>query len=201
MSFSDTYQRAIDDNFGKDPNCFVWQRPSLPQLQHQFADGLAKDLDAIGGHWEYLKAHPAIAKDIPEEPGLYMFVWSYFLRLNCGVERPTERFPVVLYVGQAGGGELASSRGTLRSRFVSEYRRLLEDNPSGLWATKPARDRNGRLSAGLSLRPLEYWWLSVARTKSDQLMSLEKRLVVLYDPPLNSELRFRPRTTTPRKAF
>lgn len=129
-----------------------------------------------------------------------MFVWSYFLALNCGPSRE-QRFPVVMYIGQAGGGPLAGPRGTLRSRFVSEYRRLLESSPSVLWAPKPSRDRKGRLEAGLCLRPLEYWWLVVERAHVQQIMSLEKRLVVLYDPPLNSDLRFSSRGGSPRKAF
>jgi hypothetical protein len=157
--------------------------------------------DDLAGHaspWERAIAVESLADSLPDEPGLYMFVWRPAIRLNMADESQGS-FHQVLYIGQAGG---AGQRGnTLRNRF-KDYKKHLRGNPERLWTEEPPTARADRLTYYLSLRPLEFWFATVE--DRSMIQNLENRLINLYNPPLNNRSRPRLRArlnTTPQPAL
>jgi hypothetical protein len=156
---------------------------------------LQDDLKQHASLWHCLKAGTDIADQLPERPGLYMFVWC--AAMNVYMADATERnFHQILYIGQAGGSR---SRGnTIRNRF-KDYRKYLRGEPESLWAGSQLSRRDDHLSHYLALRPLEYWFATVAN--QDMIPSLEQRMIELYNPPGNIQgrprLRVRPQPPRP----
>jgi hypothetical protein len=181
-------QQALDEFPDREPYSFELTRPNRLQLDQQYARRLAQDLSSLGVQWESRLAHASIRSELPDEPGLYMFVWRPFCELTRAESGLGERFPIVLYVGRAGGTGL---RTTLRARFTSGYESYLGGHPREMWAKSPPGSREERLRACLTLRPLEYWWMAIPRSNEDQIQGLETRLIKVFDPPLNSDKRYR----------
>lgn len=138
----------------------------------------------VGSAWEVRTAQPDLYQQLPMGPGLYMFVWHPALQLMGAYEATARSFPWILYIGQAGGG---SSNNTLRDRYKNEYSKLLNGDPGKLFASNAPVNRSDRMKRYLRLRPLEYWWTEIADQQKIPL--LEKRLVNLLQPPLNSQHR------------
>lgn len=134
-------------------------------------------LDGIGAEWEAHRATPGLARSLPREPGLYMFVWRPSFRVRLGNGEPAS-FRRVLYVGRAGG---PGSGNTLRGRYGG-YTALLADGAAAADWPK-ARDR--RLAALFQLRDLRYWCAPVS--DGTALPAMEKRLIELLDPPGNRD--------------
>jgi len=135
-------------------------------------------------HWERKSATPNLAASLPRQNGIYMFVWVPGLTFEFHDGKPPHDVAWVLYVGKAGigGGE----NDTFRDRYRSEYQHYVGRDPTPLWA--PAAEslaRDKRLARYLVLRPLQYWYLPV--TKVEYIPILEKRLLRLFRPPLNTQ--------------
>lgn len=151
-------------------------RPSCEAIQETFL--------ATTTPWEVHKATANLGKgtSLPDEQGLYMFVWRPFFSFSKADET-REHFPVILYVGSTGN---AVSDGTIRSRFAGEYSKLLvtdgnlahEEIPEGQMT------RESKLKFGLSLKPLEFWCSVV--TKAENINRLENHLLRMIRPPLNT---------------
>ncbi|MFG2716880.1 hypothetical protein ACGFW5_01015 [Streptomyces sp. NPDC048416] len=140
---------------------------------------LQDDLKRHASPWETLTAVESIASSIPDEPGLYMFVWRPAIKLVMA-DRSEGSFHQVLYIGHAGGaGELGN---TLRNRF-KDYKKHLRGNPEDLWIREPPTTREGRLTHYLALHPLEFWFATV--DDRSMIKNLEDRLIHLYNPPIN----------------
>jgi len=132
-------------------------------------------------HWDRYIATPYLADQLPKERGIYMFVWSPGPSFAFGDGKPPFSASWILYVGKAGtpGGQAD----TFRDRYRT-YRRFLEGHPRNLWV-RPSGPRSRRelLETYLTLRPLEFWCLSV--TDLEYIPTLERRILHLLQPPLN----------------
>jgi hypothetical protein len=158
------------------------------------------------GSWERLSALPSAVQEIPNEPGLYMFVWCPPLRLRfedpiqvCEARATNEYFVThyVIYVGQAGGG---GGGGSLRARFRTEYSRILDKrSPEELFSRSQPKGRRERLERYLSLEPLEYWFMVTQDTS--HLKVLERSLQELLNPPGIAQNRASLYKAETRKAF
>jgi hypothetical protein len=160
---------------------------------------LSEMLSEIGSEWEIRAAQPDLYYQLPMQAGLYMFVWNPALRFTAAVTPRERRFPWVLYIGQAGAN---SSSNTLRSRYKSEYAKLLNGDPGELFSRHMPTNRDERMSRYLRLRPLEYWWKEIA--DQSVIWKLERALVAMLQPPLNSQHnrgRIPVRRGTPTNAF
>lgn len=151
-------------------------------LDAERCDSLSADIRTFCGSdgWEVRKATSSLGRYLPDECGLYMFVWKPHLTVPLAVGHEDRRLWFVIYVGQAGGD---GGSGTLRSRYTSEYRKYVAKDPERLWANDEPVDREGRLGCFLNLEDLEYWF--VASTDFSRLLSLERRLIRILNPPLN----------------
>ena len=94
-----------------------------------------------------------------------------------------ERFCWVLYVGKAG--ERDGTRDTIKNRYQQEYSKYVGQNATCLWEDTAAESREQRLSRYLTLRPLEYWFLTLDDVRDIQV--LERKLIRLLRPPLNQQ--------------
>jgi hypothetical protein len=137
-------------------------------------------LAALGHSWMNKKATEKLWQQLPEEPGLYMFVWAPRLTMNLEKE-PTkpQRFRWVLYVGKTGD----KSAMTLRQRYKGEYSKYVGRDPEVLWNKDEPKGRPARLDRYLRIQPLEYWYMVIH--ERPKINHLEKRLVALLSPPLN----------------
>ncbi|MET8170983.1 hypothetical protein [Streptomyces clavifer] len=150
--------------------------PMLDVPAHRLLQG---DLKRHASPWEKLTAVESIASSIPDDPGLYMFVWRPAIKFAMA-DRSEGGFHQVLYIGHAGGaGELGN---TLRNRF-KDYKKHLRGNPEDLWTREPPTTRAGRLTHYLALHPLEFWFATV--DDRSMIRNLEGRLIHLYNPPIN----------------
>lgn len=159
---------------------------------------LQDDLRADASPWEAHVAAESLTDVLPEQPGLYMFVWRPSIRLVMADETESS-FHQVLYIGQAGGSGQGGN--TIRNRF-KDYRKHLRGDPEALWTQEPPTTRTARLTHYLALRPLEFWFSTVE--DRSKIRNLESRLINLYNPPLNSQSRPRLRarvSTIPRPAL
>ncbi|MFJ9915541.1 hypothetical protein [Actinacidiphila glaucinigra] len=144
---------------------------------------LQDDLRMHASLWDSVLATEDLHRSLPDEPGLYMFVWRPSIRLAMA-DQTESSFHQVLYIGQAGG---SGQRGnTLKNRY-KDYRRHLRGNPEDLWTREPPTSRAGRLTHYLSLRPLEFWYATVE--DRSLIKNLEARLINLYNPPINNQNR------------
>ncbi|MGV9303844.1 hypothetical protein ACWDLG_10775 [Nonomuraea sp. NPDC003727] len=159
---------------------------------------LQDDLRVEASPWEVHVAVPSLTDILPEQPGLYMFVWRPSIRLAMA-DCSQASFHQVLYIGQAGGSGQGGN--TIRNRF-KDYCKHLRGDPEVLWTQEPPTTRSARLTHYLALRPLEFWFATVE--DRPKIKNLESRLINLYNPPLNSQNgpRLRARvSTTPRPAL
>lgn len=143
---------------------------------------LSEMLFKVGSDWEIRIAQPDLYHQLPTRPGLYMFVWNPVFKLTAAIEPKIRSFPWILYIGQTGAGP---SNNTLRKRYKNEYAKHINGNPGDLFAHDAPANRSERISRYLGLRPLEYWWKEMG--DKDPISMLEKALVTLFQPPLNSQ--------------
>lgn len=160
-------------------------------------ESLVKSIHQGGSKWERMVATPALAAMLPAERGLYMFVWRPMLALKFAQPPNEERFCWVLYVGKAGQSDGTSD--TLKDRYGSEYCKYVAKDATCLWDETPAESREERLSRYLTLRPLEYWYLTLDNVRDIEV--LEKRLIRMLRPPLNQQHGRRLRPGKPVPAF
>lgn len=156
----------------------------LRLLDEAGSKALSADLSRDAQPWEMRVATKRTWEMVPDEPGLYMFVWRPFFRFevteggNVGLER-------VLYLGQAGAGQYRQA--TLRSRYKSGYSKYFPGDPAQLWDEREVIQRNARLERYLTLRPLEFWFTVVQNR--EQIGLLEDRLIQMLNPPINRDRR------------
>jgi len=171
--------------------------PSVSRLiDVQHCETVSKWLRNLGVKWERVAATPTLGDSLPDERGLYMFVWCPKLTLEF--DGPPHRYQPswVLYVGKAGveGG----THDTIRQRYVSEYSKHVGRDPNCLWDTQTTDNREARLSRYLSVRPLEYWHLVLPTVKD--IEHLERTLIKIFNPPLNRQHGAKLRATTTEPA-
>lgn len=160
-------------------------------------DRLNRSIHQSDCKWERLIATPTLALQLPDQRGLYMFVWRPQLALKFAHAPLEERFCWVLYVGKAGQKDAASD--TIRNRYQSEYFKYVGKDATCLWDTTPAENREQRLARFLTLRPLEYWFLILENVWDIEV--LERKLIRMLRPPLNQQHGRRLRPGKPVPAF
>ncbi|CAL9297387.1 hypothetical protein SUDANB180_04859 [Streptomyces sp. enrichment culture] len=152
----------------------------LRMLDGESCRQLDQDLREFASPWEVHQATDNLAPALPDEPGLYMFVWRPQFQFTVDSRPSYGSFPQLLYVGQAGASK-SDSGNTIRQRY-KEYRRYLRANPESLWTDSDPKTREQRLSRYLPLRPMEFWCTTVM--DRNRIRGLEKRLIRLWNPPL-----------------
>ena len=180
-----------------EPASILQFQPSVELLiDSQHCQAINSVLHSPGTMWERKKAVDVLGQSLPDSPGLYMFVWRPELTLKF-VNSETERFAWVIYVGKAGTED--GKRDTIKQRYVSEYSKYVGKNPSSLWDSSVVENREARLTRYLTLRPLEYWYLTMLDIR--EILLLEKRLIKLLRPPLNMQHGVKLRPGKPVPAF
>ena len=177
--------------------------PSIARLMDSDeCRGLASVLHGVSLKWERKAATSSLWTMLPEERGLYMFVWCPDLMFRCENRSDSdlstaEYFRWVLYIGKAGVEEGQSD--TLRDRYRNGYAKYVGEDPSSLW-DKPQENpkREAMLERYLTLRPLEFWYLSVGDI--NEIRVLEKKLIKTLNPPLNKQHGKRLLVGTPEPA-
>ncbi len=159
-------------------------------LDAAFCREIARQLAEGGRRWEIHRATADLWQQIPDRPGLYMFVLCPNLTLRQAHPEKDVTIPQTLYVGRAGS---ASGSGTLRARYKSEYRNYVANDPDLLWEETADLDRKASLRKYLNVAPLQYWYLEVENR--NYIRGLEAALIKLLNPPLNIQgtLKMRPR--------
>jgi hypothetical protein len=148
-----------------------------------------------GAKWERRKATNSLHKSLPSIRGVYMFVWRPCLTLRFDPHDEMQVVTFVLYVGKAGVEGGVSD--TIQSRYQGEYSKYIARDASSLWEEKVPETREERLEKYLTLRPLEYWFLPVERVRD--IVQMEKQLIKMLRPPLNTQhgVRLRPGKSEP----
>ncbi len=189
---------SVSSTAGRDAFSRIVQRhreedsPSLPievgllrMLDAASCQQLDQDLREFCSSWEIHQATENLAPALPDEPGLYMFIWRPHFQFQVDSRPSYGSFPQLLYVGQAGASS-ADYGNTIRQRYKG-YLRYLRANPEGLWAASDPQTREQRLSRYLPLRPMEFWCTTVP--DRHRIRGLERRLIRLWNPPLNESDR------------
>jgi hypothetical protein len=156
----------------------------LRLLDEAGSKALSADLTRHAQPWEMRAAANRTWEMVPDEPGLYMFVWRPFFRFEVTGGRNVD-LEQVLYLGQAGAGKYRQA--TLRSRYKSGYSRYFPGDPARLWEEREVVQRHGRLQRYLALRPLEFWFTVIE--DREQIALLEDRLLQLLNPLINRDRR------------
>jgi hypothetical protein len=180
MADQNQWQMAIARNQSLD-TLTVPFNPSVRLLQDQnFRTALDQDLASSASNWEVRKATARLARQLPDQPGLYMFVWNPSSPTFIQDSNRTFCFSWILYIGKTGSD---GSRNTIRSRYQQEYASYMDADPNNFWDEKLPLDRKSRLKTLLSLSPLEYWYSTIENTA--EINRLEERLIQIFRPPGN----------------
>lgn len=164
-------------------------------IDGDFCKGIDKIIHEAGTTWERRIAVESLGTSLPDERGLYMFVWRPELTFRFSAAPQTERPCWALYVGKAGTED--GTKDTIRQRYLSEYSKYVGRDASCLWDAKDAVERHDRLARYLTLRPLEYWFLPMLNVRDIGL--LERKIIKLLNPPLNRQhgVKIKPGKTVP----
>ena len=168
-----------------DPSPTLEFRPPIARLiDADHCMMLTEELREHGTPWTIKKATPTLWQQLPEAPGLYMFVWRPTFKVDLAAPNcdQGQTFAWVLYVGRTGADQ---SGNRLRSRYKGGYAKYLDGDPAGLWETDQPISREARLCRYLLLQPLEYWWTEIEN--AERIAILERRLVTMLSPPLNKQ--------------
>ena len=152
-------------------------------IDHEYCLNLNELLLQEGYKWEKRKATSELGISLPDEAGLYMFVWKPTFSLTFDSGTVEEYLSWVLYIGQAGGKE--EETGTIKKRYTGEYYKYIGKDISQLWEKDEITKREQLLARYLTLRPLEYWFLTV--DNKSEIHLLERKLIKLLRPPLNRQ--------------
>jgi hypothetical protein len=150
-----------------------------------------------GARWERRIATHDLHESLPKTRGIYMFVWRPCLTLRFDPPRDLDPVTLVLYVGKAG--VVDGTHDTFKARYQNEYCRYVARDASVLWEETAEDSREARLGRYLTLRPLDYWFLEVEQIRDIAL--LEKQLIRMLRPPLNTQHGARFRLGKPEPAF
>ncbi|MEV5484005.1 MULTISPECIES: hypothetical protein [Streptomyces] len=199
MAGRDAFTRMVQRHREEDSPALPIEVGLLRMLDADNCQQLDQDLREFASPWEVHQATENLAPALPDEPGLYMFVWRPQFQFQVDGRPAQGSFPQLLYVGQAGASK-SDCGNTIRQRY-KEYRRYLRASPESLWTDSEPKTREQRLSRYLPLRPMEFWCTTV--TDRHRIRGLEKRLIRLWNPPLNDSDRpkLRGRLGAPRAAW
>jgi hypothetical protein len=157
----------------------------LRLLDQAGSEHLREDLRKVGQPWEIMTATERAWEAVPDEPGLYLFVWRPWFAFDVVDTQPCGDLRQVLYVGKAGTDDAGRRTGSsLRQRYRS-YSKHLRSDPDVLWSRSEPRTRSELLDRYLCLRPLEYWFTTVERY--EHVPVLEDRLIKMLNPPCNRQ--------------
>lgn len=165
--------------------------PLSYQLDQEYCKVLNNELP---GNWEVRRATKGLWRTLPEECGIYMFVFQLPLQLTA--ERQKIRPHYILYIGRAGD---ENSTRTFRDRYKGEYDKYIEGDPAALWEDKPVSSRAEKLRKYLTIYPLEYWFYRIE--DRSKISSIESKLIRFLNPPLNTVGKARLRKKTEVPAF
>jgi hypothetical protein len=171
-------QDALDSRLEQDMPPIEWGVDPRVPIDRRRLDVLSKLLANHGTKWACYEANESALRLIPDEQGLYMFVWRIPLLFD------TERyggfcFRQVMYVGRAG----PDGSSTVRDRFKREYLKYIQADPSFLWSARGST-RAERLGRLLLLRELEFW-VCYQRDSDRSLQNWEDDLIKVFSPPGN----------------
>jgi hypothetical protein len=152
----------------------------LVDIDH--CEQIQKFIHSHGSKWEKRSAISSLGDSLPNEQGVYMFVWTpkFSFEFDTGIVEPINW---IVYVGKAGIND--GKNDTIKSRYISEYRHYLGCNPSMLWDSKAIECREQRLKKFLNLWPLSFWYLPLGETTPREIELAERQLIRLFNPPLN----------------
>lgn len=190
------WKKAVNRHGAKE----ALQVPFCPSIRfahdEDFCQTLDYDLRAIGSSWEIRKATKSLWKLLPDEKGIYMFIWKLDGLPFYHDKSIKHEFTFCTYVGQAGAN---NSNNTLKTRYKQEYSKYLEAMPDDFWADQLPDDRKTKLKLILTMSPIYYWFLSIS--DDAKILNLESRLIQLLRPPGNSVGRRVLKPRTPVQAF
>lgn len=194
---SDAFSTAVALHRDVDITPITFQPPLLPLLDPSHCTAWEQELKKHATKWEMRRATVDLWYQLPDKAGLYMFVWRPAFHFEMEGQAGPHAFSWVLYLGLAGAG---TSKNTLRARYKGEYSKYVAGDPAKLFANLTGRGRKDLMERWLLLQPLEYWWAEVRDTT--RLAELEKQLIKLLGPPLNTQHRkLRTRESTRGPAF
>jgi hypothetical protein len=154
--------------------------PCIERLvDRDLCESVLRITQTLGVCWERYMAHDTLDSQLPAERGVYMFVWRPGISFSFTATQQ-QTLPWILYVGKAGTSEGVAD--TLPARYKT-YRRYIGKSPVLLWNRIPPRTREERLARYLTLRPLEYWFITMKEVS--EISRLEKHLIKLFRPPIN----------------
>jgi len=179
----DEFRRAIS-RFRDTPASGLFFAPALEKfLDESVVRDIQEEFRGNGLKWERLNATPALASQLPRLRGIYMFVWTPGPVFEFASGSHRHHTAWILYIGKAGVEGGASD--TFQDRYRHAYQRYVGGDPSVVWDGElPGAGREDRLKRYLTLRPLQYWYLPL--TDVGYIPILERRLVQLFRPPLNT---------------
>lgn len=153
-------------------------------------------LHGFGAKWERRPAQRALGESLPNEQGLYMFVWTpkFEFQFDTGKSDPIHW---IVYVGKAG--IVDGKCDTIKSRFQSEYKYYVGCDSAALWDSTPTENREQRLKKYLNLWPLNFWYMPLGGVPVKDIELAERQLIRLFNPPLNvtHTRRLRPSKSEP----
>lgn len=166
----------------------------LVDLEH--CQQIQKFVHGQGIKWERRPALASLGHSLPNERGLYMFVWTpkFAFEFDTGTK---EAVNWILYVGKAGITD--GKCDTIKNRYMSEYRHYVGCNPSSLWESVIVENREQRLKKYLNLWPLHFWYMPLSSATNQDIELAERQLIRLFNPPLNitHTRRLRPSKSEP----
>jgi len=196
---TDPFARHVLRQRDQDSPALTVEWGLLRMLDQPACTNLQEELKLLAQPWEIRKATKTLDKDLPETPGLYMFVWRPVFSFDVADESISGSLFQVLYVGMAGAATKKNSgKGNLRQRY-RDYKKYINEDLTAIWKNTPAGTRHERMMRYLALHPLEYWFTTVE--EKEEIPLLEDRLIKLLNPPLNLIGKPRLRTGSPRPAF
>lgn len=190
------HNRILAKNRNKDAPPLTFNFPPTLCLDQGYCEALSEELCIIGQEWEILPATPETYQRIPDQCGIYLFVWNPHFKLRS--ENGNHDLRQVLYVGKAN-----ATHSTLRSRYKQEYSKIIHSDLAVFWSSNDPKNREERLKKYLNLDVLEYWFLAVENTTAI-IDDLESDLIKLLLPPANSHSKnrvIRAKPEKPKTAF
>lgn len=169
--------------------------PILRAIDQNECDGIGELLERESVVWQKSEAKQVLHEILPKKFGLYMFVHTSLLHLKFDPigSRCAQR--QILYVGKANGSAIDSS--TIKSRYQREYSRYFNCTPA-LTANDP-ENREDIFKLAFNLISLEFWW-SECRNR-EIIDPLERKLIKLFNPPLNNQHGLRAKIGSQEPAF
>ena len=175
----DAYDRLALVNRYNPPLPLQLSLPLDAAIDRAFCEQMSRSVLAKG-QWQVHEATKDLAEHLPDQPGLYLFIWRIPFPMPT-LRDKTMHMRSVLYVGQAGAD---NNTGTLRKRYQSEYASIVGADPAALWQSDMS-SRASRLSRVLNLRHLEYW--HIINQARDHLRDYETILIRFFNPPGNTQ--------------